>query len=339
MRVVFIGSQEYGHQGLEALLSLPISIVGVVTLRPAAHEVWGEGPTVAGLAERHHIPTRIFDDHLTHDEATATINAPETQAFIRALEPDLLVVYGWRQIIGRAIRRIPPLGTIGIHFSLLPQLRGHSPVPWTILTGASEAGLSLFYLEDGADTGDVIAQKRTPVTLDDTAGTVRARLADLAIEVLREAVPLLAEGRAPRHPQDHAAATIAGYRLPDAGRIDWTQPTRQIHDVIRATTRPYPGAFTFDRDRLIRVWASRLLPDRPRYVGQPGQILLVAPGEGVIVKTGDHALMLTEGNPEGEPPGLLSTFLRDTRRRLGYDPEATIHALRAKLAAHTGPPS
>jgi len=281
MRVLFIGSQKLGLRCLEVLHSQNDEIVGVITAAPDTHELWKD--EVMGFAKDKHIPFKLPNN----------INSREIVAWIKERNPEIIYVIGWRQIISREILDIPEFETVGIHFSLLPKFRGHAPVSWAIIAGEKETGLTLFYFNKRADAGDIIAQKSTCISINDDAGTLRERLSDLAVRTIREYAPLLRDNRVIRKTQDEARASYGGYRLPEYGKIDWSKDTREIYDLIRATAKPYPGAFTWYKERRVIVWASELLLNKPRYYGTPGQILL-RKENGMIVKTGDHALLIKD---------------------------------------------
>jgi len=306
MRVLFIGSQLLGRDCLEVLHDQGDEIVGVVTFEPEEHEAWSS--EVAEFAEKNDLFYTVCNN----------INTPEQIKGIKALNPDIIYVIGWRQIIGKEILSIPEHGVVGIHFSLLPKFRGHAPVGWAILAGERETGLTLFYFSDRADAGGVIAQKTTPIRLDDDAGTVRGRLERLAVQTVKEYAPLLRAGHVIRQTQDESQASYGAYRQPRDGQIDWGKTSREVYDLIRATTKPYPGAWTwFNRGclrdaRKVTIWTSELIPASPKFYGTPGQIIRHR-RNGIIVKTGDHAILIKDIQVEGEETQLANERFRSTK--------------------------
>jgi methionyl-tRNA formyltransferase len=154
---------------------------------------------------------------------------------------------------------IPPRGCLGIHGSLLPRLSGFAPVNWALIRDEKETGPTLFYFDDGMDTGDIVGQRPFPITDEDDAATLRARIARESVALLEEMLPRLAAGNAPRTRQDHAQATIGEQRRPEDGRIDWTWEPRRVFNFVRGLTRPYPGAFTEWDAKIVRVWKVRPL--------------------------------------------------------------------------------
>jgi methionyl-tRNA formyltransferase len=164
---------------------------------------------------------------------------------------------------------------LGIHGSLLPRLRGFAPVNWALLRDEPETGPSLFYFDEGMDTGDLVGQRPFALTDEDDAESVRKRIADASVELLREHLAGLAAGTAPRTPQPLEGATYGERRRPEDGAIDWTRSAREIFNRVRGLTRPYPGAFGFVGGEKVNVW-------KVRPVGGEG----IAPG-GVVTRDGE----------------------------------------------------
>jgi methionyl-tRNA formyltransferase len=178
---------------------------------------------------------------------------------LEEINPDLILVIGWYHIIPKEIRDIAKLGCVGIHGSLLPSYRGGAPLVWAIIKGEEKAGVSLFYFSDKIDAGDIIAQKEFDIVTEDTIKTVYDKATSAAIEVINKYIPMIALGTAPRIKQDESKATIFPQRTPEEGLIDWTKSVKEIKDFIRAQTKPYPGAFTFIKDRKVIIWDADVI--------------------------------------------------------------------------------
>jgi methionyl-tRNA formyltransferase len=202
----------------------------------------------------------------------------------------MLFSFYFRQILGRELLELAPHGALNLHGSLLPRYRGRCPVNWVLVNGERETGVTLHYMEAKPDRGDVVAQRAVPITDDDTALTLNRKLGEAARALLRATWPRLLAGTAPRVAQDHARATYFGGRRPADGRIDWAAPARRIYDLVRAVTHPYPGAFTTWRGRQLLVW--RVQPLAARRPAVPGEVLEVRAGAGIVVATGEGALLL-----------------------------------------------
>jgi methionyl-tRNA formyltransferase len=167
------------------------------------------------------------------------------------------------------------LGAAGIHASLLPRYRGGAPLVWAIINGETTTGVSLFYLSDGVDDGDLIAQQEIAIGPDDDIAAVYGRATEASLGLLRRYVPLLREGRAPREPQDHRQATHVPQRRPEDGLIAWDrQSARQAHDWVRAQTRPYPGAYAFFGGERVTVWRAGVLPAMAPASVAPGTLMV-----------------------------------------------------------------
>jgi methionyl-tRNA formyltransferase len=214
---------------------------------------------------------------------------------LREMQPDLVLVSGWYHLIPQTMLSIPRLGCIGFHPSLLPKYRGGAPVNWTIINGEREAGMSMFYFDNGVDSGDLIGQARVSIDDRDTIATLYEKINQATLELIREMVPKLKDGTAPRLKQDESQATYFPQRSPEDGLIDWGRPARAIYDWVRAQTTPYPGAFTYLDNQKIVIWAAELL-DRPNnhVPGMNGYVMRIHRGQGVEVLTGDGSLLITE---------------------------------------------
>jgi methionyl-tRNA formyltransferase len=169
---------------------------------------------------------------------------------------DLAVVLGWYYLIPAEALAVCEKGWVAIHGSLLPRYRGMAPINWAIINGESKTGATLFYLDSGVDTGDIIAQGPVAITPQDTCATLYAKITTTSVQLLHNFLQLVATGHAPRLPQDHAQATVYPRRRPEDGLIDWTQSSQKIYDFIRAQTKPYPGAFTYADGNKVTIWKA-----------------------------------------------------------------------------------
>jgi methionyl-tRNA formyltransferase len=233
------------------------------------------------LAERHDVP--IVD--------APNINAPDALGRLRELAPDYVFVIGWSQICRAELLTVAGRGTLGFHPAPLPENRGRAVIPWTILQNRSETGATLFWIDAGTDSGDVLLQERFPVAADETATTLYAKHLAALDRMLDRAIPMLRDGTAPRTPQDHTRATICAKRSPEDGVIDWRAPANEVWRLVRAVTDPYPGAFTRHRGGPLRIWAADYIGRAP-FHGCAGQVHAVDDA-GAVVQCGDgeHVLL------------------------------------------------
>lgn len=282
MRIVLCCATRRGLRFLERLHALaPAAELTVFSFREEPHEPPFLDAIAAACAER---GARF---------AEARQVAPDGDF-------DLLFAVSWRYLIPPAVYRRARLGAYVFHDSLLPAYRGFSPTVWAMIHGERETGVSLFAMSEGFDQGDVADQQAVPIGAEETIADVMERVTGAYLELLERNYPDLAAGRARLRPQAHHLATYCCKRLPSDNRIDWQASTREIHDLVRAVTRPYPGAFTSLGGRRLTVWGARRPEGLPAYVGRvPGRVVAAHPGEGSVVLTGDGALLLTRVQLEG----------------------------------------
>jgi len=243
------------------------------------------------LAEAHGLPVY----------APERVNAPEWIDRVRTLAPDFIFSFYYRKLLSAELLGLARRGALNLHGSLLPKYRGRVPVNWVLVHGERETGVTLHYMDVKADHGDVVAQRVVPIGDDDTALTLFRKLTAAAALLLRDVYPQLCAGTAPRLPQDHAAATYFGGRKPADGRIDWNGSARQVYNLVRAVTHPYPGAFTTWNGQTLYVWAARAHDESPG--AAPGTVCRVAPALVVQAGTGSVTLDRVELEKHGELPG------------------------------------
>jgi methionyl-tRNA formyltransferase len=220
------------------------------------------------------------------------VNTPEWRERIAALAPELILSVYYRHMIGTKILGLPRLGAFNMHGSLLPRYRGRAPINWAVLHGEPRIGMTLHRMVKQADAGAIVDQQGVDLDPRDTAEQAFRKVLPCARQVLTRQIDALLAGTAPETPQDDSQATYFGGRTPEDGRINWQQTSLQIFNLIRAVTRPYPGAFTdVGASRLMLWWAEPLSAANLHRRGRPGEILSVAP---LIVATADGALEFTQ---------------------------------------------
>lgn len=288
MRVVLLGCTRISLESFRTLLRMEIDVVGVLTTPREFKISYATSPVVAvqhadlvTAAERAGVPVILV-----------TGKMGEYTKAIGKLRPDFLLAVGWYYVIPSAIRTIAPLGCAGVHASLLPKSRGGAPLNWALINGEERTGVTLFYLADGVDDGDIIAQATIPIAFDDTCAMLYDKVTAETQILLERYLPLIERGCAPRVPQDEREATWFPQRRPEDGMISWSLTTRQIYNWVRALTRPYPGAFTFLDGQCFQVWKASMLDARGDSPG--GTILSVVPGASIDVATVDGSLRLFE---------------------------------------------
>lgn len=295
MRAVVIGAVGSTQVLVEELAAAPgweLTLVG--TLPPELHGRHSDLVDMAPLAEK--AGAALFPITRTNDA--------EVLERVRAERPDYVFVVGWSQIVGPEFLSIAARGAIGYHPAPLPRLRGRAAIPWTILLDEPISASSLFWIAEGTDDGDILAQRYFHLAPDETAQGLYDKHMDALRLMLREVLPRLAAGEQPRQVQDERYATWATKRTPADGLIDWRDPAATIDRLVRAVGRPYPGAFTHVAGRKLTVWSTRQVTGGNRHHAIPGQVM--ARRDGVLtVQTGDGLLELTDWEiAEGKPPAL-----------------------------------
>lgn len=220
--------------------------------------------------------------------APADVNADGMVGRIRALAPDFLFSFYFRQMLAAPLLAVAPRGALNMHGSLLPKYRGRVPVNWAVLHGERETGATLHYMAAKPDAGDMVAQTAVPILPDDTAREVLDKVTVAAELTLDRALPALMAGTAPRVPLDLAVGSYFGGRTPEDGRIDWSRPAAQIHNLVRAVAPPYPGATTSVAGRPARVLRTRVLepsgePRPPRLLLADGRCVVECGGGGRLL--------------------------------------------------------
>ncbi|MFY9550819.1 MAG: formyltransferase [Thermoanaerobaculia bacterium] len=259
-RIAVFAYSDTGHACLKHLLERRRRPVLVATHRDSPEEArWF--PSVAELSRAHGIEPLVLENPLD----------PQAIARVRAAAPDLLFSFYYRCLLPAEMLAAPRLGAFNMHGSLLPKFRGRAPVNWAVLKGETRTGATLHVMTERADRGPIVDQEAVPIGPDDTALDVQRRVTAAAVAVLGRRLEELEAGTAQTTPQDEARATRFGRRRAEDGRIDWSRPAKEVHDLVRAVTHPYPGAFTDLFGRRAFVWRTRL-PGLAAPDTVPGQV-------------------------------------------------------------------
>ena len=276
MRTAFVGAVEGSAIALDALISAGMAPGLVVTL---PLETAGRHSDFADIEPY----ARAGGSDLLR---VADINSSMALDALRTFEPDLVLVIGWSQICKKPFRSIAHLGNVGFHPAALPRLRGRAVIPWTILLGEHTTGASLFWLDDGIDSGPILLQEPIAVADDETARSLYSKQTGALAKLLPRAVELIRAGDPPRIPQDESRAVYCAKRTAEDGQIDWREPADEVVRLIRAVGDPYPGAFTGASGRRLFIDEATVFPDSHRYLGLVGQVQSHTP-DGFIVRCGD----------------------------------------------------
>jgi methionyl-tRNA formyltransferase len=284
LRVVFMGSPEFAVPTLRALLDAE-EVVGVLTQpdKPAGRGQRVEPPPVKTVAEEAGI--QVWQPK--------TLRTEELAAELGRLQPDVAVVVAYGKILPRAILGVPRHGCLNVHASLLPAYRGAAPIQWALIRGETETGVTIMRLDAGMDTGPTLLSRRLSIGDEDTAGTLSRRLAAAGAELMLVALERLQAGALVETPQDHARASLAPRLTKEDGRVDWTQPARDVRSRLRGVD-PWPGAWTLLDGEPLKLWNAKIVEG----AGEPGVVLGVD-RDGLLVACGQGVLGIAEAQLPG----------------------------------------
>ncbi len=309
LRIIFMGTPDIACPGLQTLLRTPgFEIVSVVTQpdQPKGRGLKLQPSPVKEIALRENLPVlqpeRARDDKFIQE--------------LRRLQPDLIAVIAYGQILPQSILDLPRFGCLNVHTSLLPKYRGAAPIQWAILNGDAETGVTIMKMDAGMDTGGILTQERTPIQPTDDSQTLHDRLGRMGAELLARTIPDYVSGKIQPRPQPAEGVSLAPKIKKEHGHIDWTQPARAIWNRVRAFT-PWPGAFTFlpgqPQPQMLKIWQAEPIAQS----GAPGMILSADKG-GIVVGCGEGALKILNLQREGSRCMSAQEFLAGHPLQTGF---------------------
>jgi len=308
LNIVFMGTPEFAVPSLDMLMAEGYHVVGVVTQpdKPQGRKKVLTPTPVKAAAERHGLP--VFQPVKLRD--------PEAVARLAEWKPDLIVTAAFGQILPKAVLDMPVRGCVNVHGSLLPKYRGGAPIQRSIINGESVTGVTLMYMAEGLDTGDMISRVEVPITDEDTSGTMFAKLSEAGSKLLQAEMPRLIAGETTAVPQNDEEASYARNLTREDEKMDWNRTSRELFNQIRGLV-PFSGAFTMWDEQVFKVWAA-CNPDQVANeassvsdAGQaePGTVLQLNKS-GIEIKTGNGSLWLTEVQPAGKKVMQAADFAR-----------------------------
>ncbi|MDD5244431.1 MAG: formyltransferase [Syntrophorhabdaceae bacterium] len=293
MRAVVFAYQEIGYVCLEELIDFGADVACLFTHSDdPGEEIWYRRPVT--VAEKHNIPVHTPE----------SLKDPRWAALIADAKPDIIFSFYYRKMIPGEILDIPKVGAFNLHGSLLPKFRGRCPVNWVLIAGERETGLTLHYMLEKPDAGDIVAQKKVDIDFEDNVYTVYMKMAEAARELMKGILPQLNEGTFTRKPQMGASSYFGG-RKPEDGIVMWEKDALSIYNLTRAITHPYPGAFTYLDGKKFYIW--RAFPEDLSRNELPGRVVSLEP---FTVSTGKGGLRLLSVQLEGEEEMDGGTFTR-----------------------------
>ena len=261
MRAVVFAYHNMGILGIRALLENGFEVPMVFSHPDDPKENRWFG-SVADFCRERGIPVHL----------PANVNVPPWPDAIRAARPDFLFSFYYRSMLSAEILSLPRVCAMNLHGSLLPRYRGRAPVNWVLVNGETETGVTLHLMTEKPDAGDIVGQAAVPISFEDTALTLFGKMEKAAESMLSGLLPRIAAGDIPRRPNEIGKGSYYGGRKPEDGRIDWTRPAVEIYNLVRAVTRPYPGAFSFLGSEKLLVWGAKP-------VSEEGLVREVPPGK------------------------------------------------------------
>lgn len=298
-RIVYMGTPDIAAVILERLLKEPYEIVLAVTQpdRPKGRGHEMAFSPVKETALKYGIP--VFQPE--------KLRNPEAVAEIEKAKPDMIVVAAFGQILPKSVLSLPKYGCINVHASLLPAYRGAAPIQWSILDGQKETGVTIMYMNEGLDTGDILLQKAIPIAADETGGSLHDKLSVLGAEALCEALPKIIDGSLKAVPQGEMTTPYAKQLSKEIGKLDFTRPAEELERYVRGLN-PWPGTYTFLSGKLLKIWKADVT-ELPADAGEPGTITDIT-AEAFTFVTAEGGLRILELQPEGKKRMKTADFLR-----------------------------
>lgn len=292
---LFIGT-ERGYEVLKSLLKTKHQISGVLVLEQNKHELNNFTKKILGLCKKNNIKSRT----------TKRIKPKDYEKFLSLIKPDVVFVVSWRFLIYSACFNIPQYGIFILHDSLLPKYRGFSPTNWVIINGEKETGLSLQYINEQMDSGDIVDQIKIKIDKNETATTLNKKFIPLYSKIILKNIDLILKRKNKRKKQNEKLATYGARRNPTDGKIDFRNSTKNIFLLIKGLSYPYPGAFCFYKNEKIIVWEAEILNNPPIYRGRiPGKIIDMKNGT-IDVLTADGVLIVKKIAMFKDPSNFVS---------------------------------
>ncbi|MEE1028512.1 MAG: methionyl-tRNA formyltransferase [Agathobacter sp.] len=298
MRVIFMGTPDFAVGTLEEIIRAGHKVVLVVT-QP-------DKPKGRGKAMQY---TPVKECALAHGIEVfqpVKVKEPENIEVLRKYEPDIIIVAAFGQIVPKSILDMPKYGCVNVHASLLPKYRGAAPIQWAVINGDEVTGVTIMRMNEGIDTGDMIAKKTVRLAEDETGGSLFDKLAQVGAQLCVETMEMIEAGKVEYIPQNNEEATHTSMIRKELGLIDWNRPAVEIERLIRGLN-PWPSAYTQLSGKTFKIWKARVVSDENTY--EPGCICRIDK-EGMYVQTGEGILLLTEVQMEGKKRMEASAFLR-----------------------------
>jgi len=280
MRIIYIGTVEFSKIALERLIELKANIVGVLTQESSKFNA--DFADLTDVCKKNNIPYKYVKD----------INENENLEWIKDKSPDIVFCFGFSQIIKNPLLSLPPKGIIGCHPAELPRNRGRHPLIWALALGLDRTASTFLFMDEGADSGDILSQEEVSIEYSDDAGTLYRKVTNVALRQIEKFLIQLQEGTYSRIPQDHTKANYWRKRNKEDGKIDFKMTGRAIYNLVRALTKPYVGAHVTYQGNEIKIWRAVEQKSDVRNI-EPGKVLEIS-NNFILVKCCEGAILLVE---------------------------------------------
>lgn len=285
MKIIFIGIVDFSYHCLSEVLANNGQVSGVITSENRKNN--SDYSDLKPLSEDHNIPIHFSNN----------VNSKETIGWVRKMEPDIIFCFGWSQLIGKELLSIPKMGIIGSHPTMLPENRGRHPLIWSIILGLEECGLTFFFMDEGADSGPIFSQERIEILRSDSAYDLYNKIKTSASKQIKDFLPRLMNKQYQSREQVCDNPVYWRKRSYLDGVIDFRMAGEAIYNLVRALTKPYPGAQFKFKDKTITVWEIDVIDDSIQKNYEPGRIISTSE-YGPIIKCYDGAILLKEYEPK-----------------------------------------
>lgn len=305
MNVVFMGTPDFSVPTLEKIYQAghKISLVITQTDKPK-----GRGKKITFQ------PVKVKAEELGLEVyQPKNVNSEESIMRLREINPDVIVVIAYGQILKQEILNLPKHRCINVHASLLPKYRGAAPINWVIINGEEKTGITTIYMEKGIDVGDMLLKKEIKIKENETAGELHDRLMTLGAEVLIETLREIERGNINRIPQDNNKSSYAPVMNKDLGKIDWNKNAKDIFNLVRGTD-PWPSAYVIYQDKKVKI--SNVEVVKRFKDGQPGEVVKVS-DDGIYINTKDSCLVIKKIQFPGKKMMTVSDFLKGNNFKVG----------------------
>ena len=280
MKIIFIGTVEFSKKCLQKILDLNADVVGVITKRESNFNA--DFVDLTDVCEAHNLPVMYVDK----------VNSAETVEWIKSKNANIIFCFGWSHILGKDILNAVPMGVVGYHPAALPQNRGRHPLIWALALGLKETASTFFFMDEGADSGDILSQEKLGISYEDDAQSFQEKLFEVALNQITEFLPELQNGTYKRIKQDDSLASYWRKRGAKDGLIDFRMSSLAIYNLVRALTKPYVGAHLVYNGEEIKIW--RINEEKCNLANiEPGKIIDIK-GNAILVKCYDNAVWIVD---------------------------------------------